>query len=207
MAAFDRICSGNPELDSALDYIRLGDNVVWRVSDLREFHLFLDPFVNRTIVDGWKLVYVRFASHPPLVRERPGVKTVHIELSHRFETFTVDIHNMIEAEGPETFYVFDCLSGLQTAWAADLMMSNFFRVTCPFLFQLNTVAWFPLIRGMHSFQAIAGIRDPAFAAVRIYDLLYDLRGADAALYMDRSTDRTVLVTGTGVSADADRERG
>lgn len=42
MAAFDRVCSGIPELDSALDFIHLGDNVVWRVSDLQEFHLFLD---------------------------------------------------------------------------------------------------------------------------------------------------------------------
>lgn len=70
MAAFDRVCSGLPGLDSALDFIRLGDNVVWRVSDLQEFHLFLDPFVERTIADGRKLVYVRFASHPPLISER-----------------------------------------------------------------------------------------------------------------------------------------
>ena len=39
MAAFDRILSGIPEMDRALDNIRLGDNVVWRVSDLAEFHL------------------------------------------------------------------------------------------------------------------------------------------------------------------------
>ncbi|SEW18448.1 hypothetical protein SAMN05216413_1450 [Ruminococcaceae bacterium KH2T8] len=32
MAAFDRILSGIPELDYALDNIRLGDNVVWRVT-------------------------------------------------------------------------------------------------------------------------------------------------------------------------------
>lgn len=29
MAAFDRILSGIPGLDEALDSIRLGDNVVW----------------------------------------------------------------------------------------------------------------------------------------------------------------------------------
>lgn len=37
MAAFDRILSGIPEMDKALDSIRLGDNVVWRVSDISEF--------------------------------------------------------------------------------------------------------------------------------------------------------------------------
>ncbi len=161
MAAFDRISSGIRDLDAALDNIRLGDNVVLRVSDLDEFHLFLDPFVARCRKDGRKLVYVRFASHPPLVAEEAGVETVHVELSHRFETFTVAIHQLIRERGREVFYVFDCLSELQTIWATDMMMSNFFRVTCPFLFEMDTVAYFPILRGRHSFQAIANIRDTA----------------------------------------------
>jgi len=41
MAAFDRINSGIPALDTALDNIRLGDNVVWRVSGSRWGELFL----------------------------------------------------------------------------------------------------------------------------------------------------------------------
>ena len=32
MAAFDKVKSGIPEMDAALDHIRLGDNVVWRAS-------------------------------------------------------------------------------------------------------------------------------------------------------------------------------
>ena len=39
------------------------------------------------------------------------------------------------------------------------MMGNFFRVTCPYLFQLDTVAYFPLLRGRHSFEAVERIRD------------------------------------------------
>ena len=31
MAAFDRVCSGIPQMDEDLDNIRLGDNVVFRV--------------------------------------------------------------------------------------------------------------------------------------------------------------------------------
>ena len=37
MAAFERILSGIPEMDKALDNIRLGDNVVWRVDNLSTF--------------------------------------------------------------------------------------------------------------------------------------------------------------------------
>ena len=34
MGAFDRVLSGIPGLDDLLDYIRMGDNVVWQVTDL-----------------------------------------------------------------------------------------------------------------------------------------------------------------------------
>ncbi len=154
MAAFDKVFSGIPALDKALDYIRMGDNVVWRVSDLNEFSRFAAPFVEQAKKDNRKIIYFRFASHPELVAECPEVKRVCIPLSHRFETFTVEIHRVIEQEGRDAFYVFDCLSELQVAWATDLMMGNFFRVTCPFLFILDTVAFFPIIRGRHSFHAI-----------------------------------------------------
>lgn len=154
MAAFDRVRSGIPEMDIAIDNIRLGDNVVWRVSDLDQFKLFMRPYVEQAIKDQRKIIYFRFASHEPLIEDRPEVKTVVIPLSHRFETFTVDIHYVIEQEGFDAFYVFDCLSELQAAWATDLMMGNFFKVTCPFLFVLDTVAFFPIIRGKHSVDAI-----------------------------------------------------
>ena len=159
MAAFDRIKSGIPEMDIALDNIRLGDNVVWRVSELSEFKLFMIPYIEQAIKDRRNIIYFRFASHEPLIADCPEVKTIQVPLSHRFETFTIDIHNEIEKAGRDAFYVFDCLSELQAAWATDLMMGNFFRVTCPFLFILDTVAFFPIIRGKHSVQAINKILD------------------------------------------------
>ena len=168
MAAFDRILSGIPELDYALDNIRLGDNVVWRVSDLDQFRLFMEPYVEQAIRDKRNIIYFRFASHEPLIEDRPEVKTVEIPLSHRFETFTVDIHNVIEQEGKDAFYVFDCLSELQTAWATDLMMGNFFRVTCPFLFILDTVAFFPIIRGKHSVHSINKILNTTQLFLDVY---------------------------------------
>ncbi len=154
MAAFDRIKSGIPEFDSAIDSIRLGDNVVWRVSNLDEFKLFMEPYIRQAIEDERNIIYLRFASHEPLLKGCPEIKTIEVPLTHRFENFTVEIHNIIEREGRDAFYVFDCLSELQAAWATDLMMGNFFRVTCPFLFILDTVAFFPIIRGKHSVQAI-----------------------------------------------------
>ena len=48
------------------------------------------------------------------------------------------------------------------------MMGNFFRVTCPYLFQLDTVAYFPLLRGRHSFEAVARIRDTTQLLLDVY---------------------------------------
>ena len=168
MAAFDRISSGISEMDTALDNIRLGDNVVWRVSDLSEFKLFMEPYIKQAIEDKRNIIYFRFASHKPLLEERLEIKRIDVPLSHRFETFTVDIHNEIEKAGRDAFYVFDCLSELQAAWATDLMMGNFFRVTCPFLFILDTVAFFPIIRGKHSVQAINKILDTTQLFLDVY---------------------------------------
>ena len=168
MAAFDRVLSGIPQMDENLDNIRLGDNVVWRVDELWQFKMFVDPYVKQAISDGRNLIYFRFATHEPLVEAQEGVKIIEVELNHRFENFTVEIHEHIRREGKDAFYVFDCLSQLQTAWATDLMMGNFFQVTCPYLFILDTVAFFPLIRGKHSFQAIAKIRDTTQLFLDVY---------------------------------------
>ena len=59
MAAFDRILSGIPEMDQALDNIRLGDNVVWRVSQTwRNFRYFCEPYVEQAIKDNTKILYI-----------------------------------------------------------------------------------------------------------------------------------------------------
>ena len=146
-------------MDDALHFIRLGDNVVWQVSSLEEFRAVAVPFAEQAIRDGRNLLYIRFAEHEPILPQMEGLRIVHVPLSHRFETFTVEIHNIIEKEGYDAFYVFDCLSELEAAWATDLLMGDFFHLTCPFLFILDTVAYFPVLRGRHSFDAIAKIRD------------------------------------------------
>ena len=156
MQAFEKIRSGIPSLDTLLDHIRLGDNVVFQVSDLSQYALFVHHFVTQAKQDGNRMVYIRFAQHPPLVDEEDAIRYT-LDPEQGFEAFTVAVHNIIEREGVGIFYVFDCLSELQVAWAADLMMWNFFCVTCPYLFQLDTVAFFSVMRGDHSFDTLARI--------------------------------------------------
>lgn len=191
MVAFERIKSGIPQLDETLDNIRLGDNVVWQVSNLDEFLYFVKPFVKQAQEDNKNLIYINFGQHEPLIDmtaddflkleveknnsetdfamiERDGIKIYHVDPNKQFEPFTLEVHNIITKEGRDAFYVFDCLSDLQAAWSTDLMMGNFFRVTCPYLFSLDTVAYFPIIRGKHSFEAIAKIRETTQLFLDLY---------------------------------------
>ena len=191
MAAFERIKSGIPGLDKALDNIRLGDNVVWNVTNLNEFSYFVNPYVKQAKEDNRNLIYIRFANHPPLIEmteedfklleieennpdtefcmiERDGIKIYQVNPYNQFETFTLEVRRIIEKEGFDAFYVFDCLSDLQAVWSTDLMMGNFFKVTCPFLFKLDTVAYFPIIRGRHSYDAIAKIRETTQLFLNVY---------------------------------------
>ncbi len=191
MVAFERVKSGIEQLDETLDNIRLGDNVVWQVSNLDEFSYFVNPYVKQALEDGRNLIYINFGQHEPLIPmcdedfeeleaernnpdnefamiERNGIKIYKVDPMEQFESFTLEVHNIITKEGYDAFYVFDCLSDLQSAWATDLMMGNFFRVTCPYLFILDTVAFFPVIRGKHSFESIAKIRETTQLFLDVY---------------------------------------
>ncbi len=176
MAAFERIHSGLTGLDQALDSIRLGDNVVLQLSDMADYAFFVKPFVARAIEEKRNVVYMRFAEHDALFLEHQGLRIYQLDADAGFESFTVRVHEIITKEGRDTFYVFDCLSELQSVWAADLMMGNFFKVTCPYLFELDTVAFFGILRNRHSYETIARIRETT-------QLLLDIFGAGQEMYV------------------------
>ena len=67
MAAFERVKSGIDELDETLDNIRLGDNVVWQGSNLKEFSYFVNPYVKQALEDERNLIYINFGQHEPLI--------------------------------------------------------------------------------------------------------------------------------------------
>ena len=87
---------------------------------------------------------MRFAQHKPLVEANDKVTVYQLDASSGFESFSTQVYNIATQEGEGVYYVFDSLSDLLSAWATDLMIGNFFMLTCPYLYQLNTVAYFAL---------------------------------------------------------------
>ena len=154
----ETLSTGLPGLDRVFTGILPGDNIVWQVDVVEDYRPFVDPFVRDAIARGKRLVYFRFARHPELVPRGIGAEIHVLRPEVGFETFTAQIHKVIEEAGRGTFYVFDCLSDLAADWYSDLMLGNFFMVTCPYLYDLDTVTYFALLRDGHSFDAVSAIR-------------------------------------------------
>ncbi len=151
--------TGLKGLDRILDGLRIGDNVVWNINSIRDYRFFVGPFVRNALREEKKIVYMRFGQHDPLVNAGPNVIVYKLDAYRGFESFAARVHSIITSEGRGAFYVFDCLSDLLSAWATDLMIGNFFQVTCPYLFELDTVAYFAVMRGSHSYKTVARIRE------------------------------------------------
>jgi hypothetical protein len=164
-----RITTGYAGLDNILDGLRIGDNVVWKVESIEDYRYFIGPFVDHALKEGKRVIYIRFGDHEPLIGESPRVTLYQLDARRGFESFAARIHTILTEEGQNAFYVFDCLSDLLSAWATDFMVGNFFRVTCPYLYELDTVAYFALFRDRHSFQTIERIRDTTQVLIDVYN--------------------------------------
>jgi len=159
MTSSKRATTGLDGLDEILDGLRIGDNVVWSLDSIDDYRYFVTPFVRKALEQKRNVVYLRFGQHPPVVDENERIKAYELDPRKGFESFATRIHTIITEEGKGSFYVFDSLSELLSAWATDNMIGNFFWVTCPYLFEMDTVAYFALVRNRHSFKTIARIRE------------------------------------------------
>ncbi len=170
MNAYDSVSTGIKGFDKVIDYLRLGDNVVWQVNSIEDYKYVVKPYINQSILDNRKIVYIRFGKHEPLIKESEKIKIYEIDPTNGFEEFTTKVHCIIRTEGKDTFYLFDSLTDLQQSWYSDLMTHNFFKVTCPYLHRFNTIAYFAVIRNSHNYETIACIRDTTQILLDTYNV-------------------------------------
>ncbi len=162
------ISTGLRPLDELLQSLRLGDNVVWQVDHLEDYPYFAQAIAEQAINDDFDCVYLRFAPHTAIIEPRPGLTIIEIDPSPGFDYFTGEVHRIIEEHGRMVCYIFDNISALVDEWATDESLANFFQVTCPYLFEVDAVAYFALRRGQHGHGAIARIRGTTQILVDVY---------------------------------------
>ena len=176
MKSLEHISCGNRDIDDIVNYLRYGDNVVWHTDSIENYSKIVDMFVKESLKTGKNFIYIRFASHQRLIGDEQPVKVYALDAKTGFEYFTLQVRKIIESEGYEAFYVFDCLSELLDHWATDMMIANFFCVTCPFLYKLDTIAYFAVLQNNHSHKTIARIRETT-------QLLIDVGNVEDSIYI------------------------
>lgn len=162
------ISTGMKGLDEVLGGLRAGDNVVWQIDDIDDYIGLVKPFVKQAINDNKKVIYIKFAAHKELHKPSKDIKRYELNPYAGFESFAAKVNNIITKEGEGVYYVFDCLSELLLPWATDLMIGNFFMVTCPYLYELKTLTYFSTLRNNHSFKYIARIREITQLLIDVY---------------------------------------
>ncbi|MDP2920973.1 MAG: PEP/pyruvate-binding domain-containing protein [Candidatus Omnitrophota bacterium] len=170
------ISTGIKGLDSVITGLRAGDNVVWQIDDIKDYIDLVKPFVREALKENKKVIYIRFAGHEELLESSKQIIRYELDADTGFESFTTRVNNIITEHGEGAYYVFDCLSELLSAWATDLMIGNFFMVTCPYLYELKTLTYFSILRNNHSFKSIARIRETT-------QLLMDVYHCEKSLYI------------------------
>jgi pyruvate, water dikinase len=163
-----QLSTGLPGLDRVLRGVMPGDNFVWQVESLADFTPFTKAFCDAALAERRKLVYFRFADHDPLVPESLGVEVHRLHGSEEFEPFVTEVHRVIQEAGPGTHFIFDCLSSLVDVWFSDRMLGNFFMLICPTVLQCQSLAYFPLIRHLHSFHASGPISDTTQILIDVF---------------------------------------
>ncbi|MFP4382316.1 MAG: PEP/pyruvate-binding domain-containing protein [Candidatus Sumerlaeia bacterium] len=154
------LSSGLAGLDKMFGGVLAGDNIVWQVDTLQDFRPLVKPFCQQAVRIGKPLIYFRFGKYFPLVEEgTEGVTIIDLDLSGGFETFLFKVHSVIGDTGRGAYYLFDNLTELVDHWFSDQMLANFFMLTCPYLYDLETVTYFPILRNRHSSRATAPITE------------------------------------------------
>ena len=162
------LSTGLAGLDKILQGLLPGDNVVWQVDSIHDYKPFLKPFWTEARRAKRKLIYFRFARHEPLLSTAEGAVVHELSAEQGFERFVTEILDVIEEAGPGAFYIFDCLSDLAADWFSDRMLGNFFLITCPFLYRLETITYFALLKNRHSFHATDGIFNTAQVVLEVF---------------------------------------
>jgi pyruvate, water dikinase len=164
----EQFSTGLPQLDRVLKGLIPGDNIVWQVNSIDDFKPFVQPYCQYALQHGRQVVYFRFADHEPLAFDDWGVTVHKLETSSGFEQFITGIHRMVGAMERGTFFLFDCLSSLAEDWCSDSMLGNFFKLTCPYILDRESFAYFPLYSNYHSFHATTPIAATTQILIDVY---------------------------------------
>ena len=112
-----QLSTGLPGLDRVLRGVMPGDNFVWQVESLADFTPFAASLLRSGGGPGEEagLLPLRRA-RAAACRNRCAADVRRLRRPTGFEPFVTEVHRVVQEAGPETHFVFDCLSNLVDVW-------------------------------------------------------------------------------------------
>jgi transcriptional regulator with XRE-family HTH domain/KaiC/GvpD/RAD55 family RecA-like ATPase len=81
--------------------------------------------------------------------------------------FTKILNDIEEKSGEGVMYVFDSITGMQDLWGDEVKTYKFFTYACPRLYDLNTVAYWILENGAHSYNFKANLEHVTQVSIEV----------------------------------------
>jgi pyruvate, water dikinase len=86
--------TGLPGLDAVMSGVARGDNIVWQVQSLEDYQALVTPYAAAARSQQRRLIYFRFASHPPLLDAGSGAEIHHPQAAAGFDAFVDAVHSV-----------------------------------------------------------------------------------------------------------------
>ncbi|MBC7234428.1 MAG: GAF domain-containing sensor histidine kinase [Chloroflexi bacterium] len=164
----NRFTTGSSELDSLLEELRAGDNVVFYADAEQDYLPFVIALREHLLTSLDNLIYVRTSGLlDQVLGALPRVQVIDAQ------TLAVggDVFLSLEQEarriGPYAYYIFEPLSSWIPWIGNQEALGRFFLTLCPLLYQLQSIAYWALIQGRYKPNILARIKDCTQVFIRL----------------------------------------
>ena len=96
-----------------------------------------------------------------------AINTIRIDNPEDVSHFTKVLNEIEEKSGEGARYVFDSLTGMQDLWTDEVKTYKFFTYACPRLYDLNTIAYWILESGAHSYSFKANLEHVTQVSIEV----------------------------------------
>ena len=76
MSRLEKVKTGLPGLDEAIQGIRLGENIMWQIVDMGDYAFLARSLAEEGLREGRKVIYFRFSKSLPRLTEEKGLEIV-----------------------------------------------------------------------------------------------------------------------------------
>ena len=158
------VSTGSADLDALIEELRPGDNVVFHTADAHAYRPFVTTLARHVGETGQRILYVRsegqFDDVFGALGAPAGAGVMDLgRLLHGAGDPLETLRAALAEFGRDAFYVFEPLTTLRPWFPHEGALGALFLSVCPFLYQMDTIAYWGIVSGGLPSATIAAIKD------------------------------------------------